>query len=461
MFASIERIAHLGSGFHSAGRRVGDLSEHSQSVAHAAAGLGGTALAGYRAAQRQLHSAEVLLLSTARRATMLSQSLRGCVETYGATENAVRKAARTIEGQFAWLIGKMTPQLLPPVLGALLIGEGLIFLTTHMTVKQQAKAAQVFLREHPRLLNNPMTVAGIRAVTMSLDEWGDGVLGIPVPVAHGVSRDAGVAGSAATVAALGGLFGLLRESPVTVRPTSTSFGAVPPRSIEQRAERIPTGGSTDTATRIRIDRYSMPGGPDRFDVYIGGTVTFDPVARKQPFDLTSNISGVAQQSPGSVRAVEQAMRAAGVTSSTPVVLNGYSQGGLVASLVASSGNYDVHGVVTFGSPAGQITVPEHVPVLELRNAEDIVPALDGDDASNRAIVVERTVFADRAMPTGNAVPAHLLTYYKETADLVDHAKSSELRGITHDLAQFGDGATAVNSTTWQATRLRAPANAGG
>src|ERR1019366_2248894 len=97
--------------------------------------------------------------------------------------------------------------------------------------------------------------------------------------------------------------------------------------------------------QIRIDRYVEAGKPDRFDVYIAGTVTFDPKTRSQPFDLTSDLNGVGGHPSASYRAVVSAMQQGGVTSQSPVVLNGYSQGGLLASQLAASGSFNVQGVV--------------------------------------------------------------------------------------------------------------------
>ena len=141
------------------------------------------------------------------------------------------------------------------------------------------------------------------------------------------------------------------------------------------------------------------------------------------------------------------------TLDQPVVVNGYSQGGLVASLVASSGNFDVKGVVTFGAPSGQVHIPASVPVLSVRNAEDLVPATSGYDVNPHAVVVQRTVFAHQPVPSDWAVPAHRLDYYQQTAAIVDNAQSERVRSVLDPLDAFGAGATKVDSTLWVATRV--------
>jgi hypothetical protein len=265
----------------------------------------------------------------------------------------------------------------------------------------------------------------------------------------------GLPTSAAAIVAIANRFGLLEESGVTVQRTSVSSLAAPPQTLAARMARIPDPSTAGGDSRIRIDRYSTPGQPDSFDVYIAGTADFGLKAEGEPFDMTSNIVGEAQGSPGSYRAVLEAMQQAGVTSASPVMLTGYSQGGLIASLVAASGDYDVKGLVTFGSPSGQVPIPATVPTLTVRHAEDIVPATGGYDVNPQAVVVERSLFDDQPIPPGDAVPAHGRAYYAQTAALVDQAQSTEVRGKLDLLDAFGSGANATQSTLWLAKRVPA------
>jgi hypothetical protein len=110
-------------------------------------------------------------------------------------------------------------------------------------------------------------------------------------------------------------------------------------------------------------------------------------------------------------------------------------------------------VVTFGAPSAQVELPASTPVLTVRNAEDLVPATSGYDVNPNAVVVERPVFATSPVPSDWAVPAHRLSYYQETAAVVDQASSSEVRGVLDPLNRFGAGASRVDSTLWVATRV--------
>jgi hypothetical protein len=235
------------------------------------------------------------------------------------------------------------------------------------------------------------------------------------------------------------------------KTSSFEFGS-PPTSLVARSESFPRPDADPNGEQIRIDRYIQPGKPDRFDVYIAGTVTFDPKPGVEPFDLTSDLNGVGNQSSASYQAVIEAMRQAGVTPGSPVVLNGYSQGGLLASQVAASGLFTVHGVVTFGAPSAQVAIPASIPVLTVRNAEDLVPATSGYDTNPNAVIVERPVFQTGPIPSEWAVPAHRLSYYQETSAVVDQSTSTEVRAILDPLNRFGSGADRVDSTLWLATR---------
>ncbi|MEJ1230823.1 MAG: hypothetical protein WDM88_09820 [Galbitalea sp.] len=190
-----------------------------------------------------------------------------------------------------------------------------------------ATRLQYFLREHGRILTNAATVAGIRETASDVDGFMDGFLGVP-PEAAGLLEHLGVTGVASSSAAVVGAgrgVGLFRESGVAVKKTSSFEFGSPPTSLVDRAGSFPDPKNDPGGEQIRIDRYVEPGQPDRFDVYVAGTVTFDPKTAGEAFDLTSDLVGVANGSPASYRAVLDAMAQAGVTPASPVVLNGYSR----------------------------------------------------------------------------------------------------------------------------------------
>jgi pimeloyl-ACP methyl ester carboxylesterase len=384
----------------------------------------------------------------------IRDSLVRSLQRYSSAEHSAAAFVHAVDEQVAWAAGQLARTLGVP-LAILGVGEVLAdCVMTGIPPTQLGTRAQNFLKAYPRILTNPFTVAEIREAAADADGFGAGFAGVPLGVADTLEA-AGVIGvptSAATVVAVGNEVGLLKETPVTVRKTSSFEYGAPPTTLAARAHSFPDAHDDPNGEQIRIDRYVTPGQPDRFDVYVTGTVTFDPKTSTQPFDFTSDLTGVANESPASLRAVEAAMAKAGVTPTSPVVLNGYSQGGLVASLAAASGKYNVKGVVTFGAPSDQVRIPASIPVLSVRNAEDLVPATSGYDTNPHAVVVERSVFDHRAVPSEWAVPAHRLSYYQQTAAEVDRSDSSEVRGVLDPLDAFGAGAHRVDSTLWVADR---------
>ena len=408
-------------------------------------------------ARRVIRAAIGTLQTAQDRAERIATGVLSCLAEYTQTEQVAGALAHRVDEGAAWLVGADARLFGLPFAMAAAAGVLAGSAITGQTPAALAAGLQSYLKVHGRILTNPGTVAIIRELASDANGIGAGFMLVPPPVADALdsARLSGVSTSSNAVVALGRGVGLFEPSGVAVKKTSSfEFGA-PPTSLEQRAASFPDPGNDPNGEQIRIDRYVETGKPDRFDVYIAGTVTFDPITHGQPFDLTSDLNGVGGQKSASYEAVVSAMHDAGITSESPVVLNGHSQGGLLASQIAAAGLFNVHGVVTFGAPSAQVEIPASIPVLTVRNAEDLVPATSGYDVNPNAIVVERPVFSATPVPSDWAVPAHRLSYYQETAAVVDQASSSEVRGILDPLNRFGAGASTVDSTLWVATRVPA------
>lgn len=404
---------------------------------------------------RRLMEAALRALMTAQlRAARIREGIVRSRQAYVHSEEGTLATLHAVDEQIAWGLGALVRVFALPLGVFVLDGLAVARLVFGKSPGQLATGAQSFLKDHGRILTNPATVALIREAASDADGFEAGFAGIPQGVAQALESlgISGVPSGAAGVIAAGNVVGLLKETPVSVHKTSAFEFGKPATSLLDRASSFPDAHSDPGGEQIRIDRYVEPGHPDRFDVYVSGTVTFDPKTGSQAFDFASDLWGVAGRSPGSLRAVEEALAQAGVTPSSPIVLNGYSQGGLVASLVAASGNYNVKGVVTFGAPSSQVHIPASIPVLSVRNTEDLVPATSGYDVNPNALIVERSVFSHSPVPNSWAVPAHRLEYYQQTAAVIDDAGSRQVRAVLDPLNSFGAGAHRVDSTLWVATR---------
>ena len=311
-------------------------------------------------------------------------------------------------------------------------------------------AVGTWLTSNRGLLSNPRFIEFVRYSVMSADDFGAGTARLPPAAVRLLGDDGfgllGLDTSAATVASVAGLAGALRETPVVVKPTSTAIVS-PATGFADRADRVP-----ESDARVRIDRYIRTGEPDRFELYLGGTADFSPTATVEPWDLTSNVSAIAGADAGAYRAVVDALASAGVQRDSELVVTGYSQGGLIGSQIAASGDYDVRGLYTLGAPAAQVLVPSNLPWVALEHTDDIVPAVGGTWASSDPVIVRREALVGHAVDPELIFPAHQLSTYRETAALVDGADESRLVGAAARFEEVSSGAVRVESTWYTASR---------
>ena len=302
-------------------------------------------------------------------------------------------------------------------------------------------------------LADPVVIGALRRAVSSGDEAALGFGGTPamLEIALAAVGVTGVSSTALLLGAYGSYAGLLVETPVKVQQTDTREAAAT-TGFEARVDKIPQTGEPG-APQIRIDRVEGAGVEPRFEVYIGGTADFSPIAGTDAFDFTSNIAGVAGLPAGSMRAVHEALAMAGVTATSEVTFTGHSQGGLVAAALAASGDYNTRGVVTIGAPAGHIVLPEGMPVVIIENREDFVPALGGVQTNRSALLVTYNAFPDD-QPVPEVVAAgHRIEAYEAAAAALDNADSSRVRQFASELDQFSSGATRVVSTYYYASRV--------
>lgn len=400
--------------------------------------------------------AQEALRSAEDRAASLARGIADAATAYGNAEAAVDGWARQLSATIAYQLGFWSPLagalavpvLLPGVL-ATAGGLGAAWLVTPEARRHQT--TEQWMQSNKGILSDPGFVRFVRLAVSSSDDLGEGLVHLPEPLAEllgdGGLGILGVGSSAAVAVGVAGAAGALRETPVSTTLSSTRSGAVAPSGLADRASRIPTGRD-----QIRIDRYPQPDGPDRFEVYLGGTIDGSLVASTEPWDMTSNLNAVAGADSGSMVAARQAMKQAGIDSATPVVFTGYSQGGLLSAQLAASGDFDTRGLVTFGGPAGGVSVPHDIPYVALEHADDLVPATGGVWKSSDPVLVTRTVYGDHPYSGDIFFPAHELSNYRQTASLADASDEQRLASTQDALSCFSEGATAVQSSYFHAVR---------
>jgi pimeloyl-ACP methyl ester carboxylesterase len=170
----------------------------------------------------------------------------------------------------------------------------------------------------------------------------------------------------------------------------------------------------------------------RYVVYIPGTQSWGLKPGVNPFDLTSNLSAISKIGfAGSERAVEAAMRQAGIGPDSRVLLVGHSQGGLIAANIST--RYAGSKVVTFGAPLGLLAGELVAPTLAVEHRADPVPQLDGrpNPMSTHWVTVRQDFAA------ADLLAQHEMTGYQQTAFEIDSQPANAgLDKMRHELAGF-------------------------
>jgi hypothetical protein len=451
LYAHVDRVIALGNELEQEGRALLVLQQSASLWAAAPDAPAAARLSGI-----EIDAARVAVHSAHRLSERLATAIRTAITRYDDAERAALAGA----DRQAEMLGAASGPVLRALLPGIAFAGGLAFLASKLPDPGGARASALrqFFLKHPGLITGPKFVEGVRLFSQSLDETTSSFLGVPAPLAYamGESGETGVRTSARGLLAVGPAVGLFHETPVKVERVSTAAISTPPAGSVERLDRIPEGN------QVRIEKYEAPGEPSRFVVYVGPTETFSPVADHEPWDLTSNVGGVGGVAVGSYRATELAMHDAGIGSGDAVQFVGYSQGGLVATMLAGSGDWNAAGIETFGAPAGNIELPDGLSGMAVRNTDDFIPLLAGPQLDHHLLQVERQAFAPGTpLPTYHAAPAHQRDAYVATATAVDQARSSAVREQSAALDAFtADYAhrpgAAVTAMTYHGERITQP-----
>jgi hypothetical protein len=303
------------------------------------------------------------------------------------------------------------------------------------------------LPDSGQFMSEPLVVQATAHLTSGADDFVAGLLGLPKPAQNGpFAGEDLVAGAAIAGLGITGATAL-QETPIRVSKvsTQTSESAQNYRDLVSRIPRADEG-----AAQIRIEEYESG-----YVVYLGGTIDAGVDPHGEPWDMTSNITAIAQLDSGSYNAAVLAMREAGITAQDNVILVGHSQGGLVAAQLAASGDYKVSDVVTVGAPLHQVELPAEVNLIAVEHAEDVIPSLSGVAAPTAVathMTVTRSLYSTTNAPRGELLPAHNLSRYVETAAVMDRSGESKLTAEQKRISERTQGEATV--TMWRADRVQ-------
>lgn len=171
------------------------------------------------------------------------------------------------------------------------------------------------------------------------------------------------------------------DAPVPV--TGEESGLVPPSDLSQIiANTQQTYGDKETG-EVSMSVVGNP--PTGVIVNIPGTEKWGPSAGDNPMDLTGNAEqagsgGWSAGSQATADAIAQLYAQNDIPPGTPLMLNGHSQGGMIASSLAANedfaSQYNLTNVMTYGSPVDNYSVPSSVNQLNIQHGGDAVPRID-------------------------------------------------------------------------------------
>ena len=309
------------------------------------------------------------------------------------------------------------------------------------------------------LLSNPVTVMFLRGLVSSSDDIANNAIYdtvIPAPIAAG-------AGSLLTILGVGPLrdardiAGRSKQAIQGDRSPNLQVSAqrtaprAAPSSVRQVVDHIPR--SQDGSAQVRISTYRNQQGKEVHLVSVAGTSSGE-LGGDNVFDNLSNLAAYAGDDDQSIAAVELAMAEAGIEPGDEVVFSGYSQGALVVTRLAESGQWQVKSVVTAGSPAHGNEIPGDIPVVQLEHNNDPITALQGipDPPRNQVALVVRNTHPGGVPPGSNPLAGHMFDEYQLTADQYDQLEGEyNAAHRERTLAALQD-AEVVSSTDYTITR---------
>jgi pimeloyl-ACP methyl ester carboxylesterase len=241
---------------------------------------------------------------------------------------------------------------------------------------------------------------------------------------------------------------------VDVRPVSTAAGAAP-TSLADAAARVPGGGTS----RVRVERYASAAGP-QFVAYITGTQTF---GGPDAFDMRSNIELYTGRRSASYQAVLDALEQAGAQPGDALHVFAHSQGAMVGERLALDGPYETRSVVSFGSPV-QADLGDDTVRVALQHSDDPVAALQSGGHPT-AVGAPGSFIAERVVDPAPGlhdlmVPAHQMSAYIETAELVDATTDPRAQSLHALFAELGE-AEPLDAIEYSAERISPSTSAAG
>lgn len=212
---------------------------------------------------------------------------------------------------------------------------------------------------------------------------------------------------------------------------STDVSRVAPQGAEDLAKLIPEGEN-----QIRVEKYEMPDGSNRFIVSVAGTRSWS-LGGLEPLNLGSNIELYLGRDAASLEAIRQAMEDAGVQPGDWVMVNAHSQAAMATDRMSSDPDFDIDMMMRWGDPL-EGPAPDNVVVVDVKHYDDPVgkiggpeyPLTTGDPSS---FEVKRDT-GSWILGDGSVMGGHIMSGYVETGEMMDQSGDSRLDALYDPLA---------------------------
>ncbi|GAB3270356.1 lipase family protein [Arthrobacter pigmenti] len=225
----------------------------------------------------------------------------------------------------------------------------------------------------------------------------------------------------------------------------------------QRTGELDTVNGESMEGAIEVAAITVDDQPERYVVIFPGIETWDINDTANPHDLAGSLAAISQ-SPYMADAVTEALKEAGAPAGADVMLVGHSGGGLHARSVAANADFlaefDPRYVVTAGSPAGNIPLPDQTVGLNLQQKWDPVPGLDlrgaPDTVNNVTVEFQDPAIVD---PSSDAALAgHELHNYVNKAEGLEMSEHASVAPVVAGMAAFAPKGASVSSYKFKLAR---------
>jgi uncharacterized protein YukE len=251
------------------------------------------------------------------------------------------------------------------------------------------------------------------------------------------------------------------SDPIAVAKAKAVRGQGDPGSFAYAAESLRQAqgnapledGSTVPPSSIMVERVARGDGTTAVVVTVPGTQSWHPDDPSGGiFDGEGNLQGLASRDSHARQLIEHALADQHLALGDVVVFNTYSQGSIhVFGLLESEDfrlRYPVAAVTVLGGLPTAFTVPDDVPVLSVRQDDDVVPGLSGMAPAPLPHVVDVRTPAHRDRPLSSGPlelvgTSHALDRYALDAQALDRSADPSVLGYAAVLGA-AVGATAAS-----------------